>query len=157
MKFDKFKEWLVQNGAEVLIPTNPYEVVRFRANNQVSIIYKSKRGDMTFTGESEKAYDCYKHAKPWAGGNRKTGTPGVTTRTILERDGNLCFYCFKPMPPEDMSREHLLSQVHGGSNHLSNQVLAHRLCNSQASHLSIMEKIKIRERNRNVSLDSGSV
>lgn len=144
LKLDKFKDWLVQNGAEILIPTNEYELIRFRANNRVSIIYKSRRGT-TFTGESEKAYECFTSSKPWSGGNRTTGTPGVATRTLLERDGNICFYCFQPMPPGDMTREHLLPSVHGGSNHLSNQVLAHRECNVKAGHLSLIKKIKIRE------------
>jgi hypothetical protein len=146
MKVDSFKAWLEANGAEILKPTNDFEVIRFRANDQVSIVYKGKRG-YTLTGAAEKAYKCFVTSKPWSGTNKNLGRNCVDVRTLIQRDGDTCFYCFKPMTQDEMTREHLLSRAQGGRNHISNQVLCHRSCNQEAGHLSVMEKIRIREKN----------
>ena len=139
-----FKEWLARNGAEVLAPTNPYELVRFKANDNIGIIYTGKRGN-TCTGEAIEAVDCFFNAKSWRGGNKGTRRLSVDVRTLLERDGNLCFYCLQPLK-DDITREHLLSVTHGGKNHVSNLVLCHGKCNIRADSLSLMEKIRLRER-----------
>jgi len=67
---------------------------------------------------------------------------------LLRRDGNACFYCGEPTGEDDRSLEHLVARAHGGPDHLSNLVLAHRRCNAVAGHLSAMEKIRIREQRR---------
>lgn len=61
-KQDKFKSWLSEMGAVVLDTTNPYELVRFKTENGVSVIYEGKKG-VTFTGESEEAYDKFTTGK----------------------------------------------------------------------------------------------
>lgn len=49
----KFGKWLSANGAEVLATTNPYELVRFRGETGVSIIYRNDGGrPHKFTGEA---------------------------------------------------------------------------------------------------------
>lgn len=146
MKVENFKSWLVANGAEILQNTNDFEVIRFRANDKLSIIYKGRRG-YTLTGQAEKAYACFLNARSWSGTNKNIARNNVDVRTLIERDGDCCFYCFKPMTDDELTREHLLSKVHGGRNHIANEVLAHKSCNRQAGHLSVMEKIKIREKN----------
>lgn len=147
-KIEKFKEFLAARGAEILIPTNEYELVRFRTNGiLVSIIYTGKRGE-SFTNEALTAWEAFEGNKPWSGGNRvvkRIQNRSVKSRTIRSRDGDNCFYCGQPVSFEDESLEHLLASVHGGSNHISNLVLAHKKCNSDVGHLPIIEKIKIRE------------
>lgn len=72
-------------------------------------------------------------------GNRR-----AIVEKLLHRDGPECFFCGKRMK-DDISVEHLLSRSKGGSNHLDNLVLAHILCNSEASNRAIVDKIKMRE------------
>lgn len=145
-RIKKFKKWLKDRGAEVLSTTNQWELVRFKSGSETSIIYTSKTGKLTFTGEAKTAFDNYKYCGPWRAmkaTKRKPTNKSPELRTLLDRDGDLCFYCQEKMPDDDMSREHLLSLVHGGSYHMSNIVLAHRKCNNDAGSLSVMEKINI--------------
>lgn len=144
---ESFKRFLTARGAEVLSPTNPYERVRFRANDEVSVMYEGRRG-YSFVGEAEIAWNAFhgRGKRDWNANIRKPRrhmTPVV--RTLLDRDGDACFYCKEPMIDGQMSVEHLLALGHGGSDHLSNLVLAHPTCNAKVGHLSIMDKIKIRE------------
>lgn len=64
---------------------------------------------------------------------------------IRERDGDHCFYCLRVMSREQMTIEHLLPQKLKGSDSLQNLVLAHARCNELAGHLSIAEKVRLRE------------
>jgi len=66
---------------------------------------------------------------------------------LRERDGDHCFYCLKPMKRTQMTLEHLLARNLGGNNSLTNMVLAHARCNERAGHLSVSEKVRIREQN----------
>lgn len=145
---EKFKAFLITRGAELLIPTNEWELLRFKIAGRVSVLYRDKRGNQTFTNDGENALKAFKSNKPWVvEGKIKPirNKPSVEVRTLLERDGDRCFYCLGEMTPEQISKEHLLSRAHGGSNHISNLVLCHIACNNEAGHLSVMEKIKIRE------------
>lgn len=151
---ERFKQFLVRHGAQLLKPTNEYEVLRFKSNGVLSIVYTGRRG-ISMVGEAEDAYDAFKKSTPWRGcerGNKNQlkvkQVKDVTKRTLLERDGDGCFYCWTPMPPEDISIEHLLSLTQGGNSHVANLALAHVECNQQAAHLSVMEKIKLREARR---------
>lgn len=146
MNFEAFKKWLVEKGAEILTNTNRYEVIRFRANNEIGVVYHGKRGH-SYTGQAEEACRCFKKNLPWRGWNKTQRAYSIEVRSLFERDGNCCFYCFKPMSDDEITREHLLSLTHGGSNHISNLVLCHRTCNIEAGALSLREKIAIREKN----------
>ena len=64
----------------------------------------------------------------------------------MKRDGQLCFFCLKPVGV-DITVEHLIALVDSGPDHLSNKVLAHSVCNQKAGSLSVMEKIQVRESN----------
>jgi 5-methylcytosine-specific restriction endonuclease McrA len=141
----KFVAWLSTNGAEVLAVTNEWEIVRFRANGDLGVIYKNKVGRLTFQGSSEEAAMAFINNTPWRGNKAtKRRTKGsVIARTLIKRDGSLCFFCQLPMSEDNQSVEHLVAVTHGGPNHMSNFVLAHRGCNSDAGHLSAMEKIRI--------------
>lgn len=147
-RLDKFKEFLTARGAEILIPTNEYELIRFKAKDKVSIIYTGRRGE-TFTGEAAEAWHAFETNIPWNGGNRvvnRLQNRSVKSRTIRQRDGDACFYCGKSVSFEEESIEHFLPMTHGGTNHISNLALAHKKCNTDAGHLPIMAKIKLRDK-----------
>lgn len=147
-----FQTWLTANGAEVLVTTNPYEVVRFRGDAGVSIVY---RNDGTrphkLTGQAADAWAAFCQGRPMrftqAVQIRAKYEPVV--RTLIDRDGDACFYCSalfcEALPP---TREHLLSRTHGGPDHIANQALACGPCNRRAGHLSLAEKIRLRDQLR---------
>lgn len=151
-EIDSFKEWVVACGAELLLPTNPYEIVRFRAAGRAGIIYEKQNGVRTLTGEALGAWAAFKSKdgswKPERRVKRK-GKTAVMIRTLIARDGNICFYCGDPFsedcPP---TREHLVAVIHDGPNHLSNSFLSCNECNVEAGHLSAPEKIRLRDRKR---------
>lgn len=147
-KLKAFCAWLTGCGAEVLTPTNEYEIVRFRGNRGTSIVYRNERGHTTFTGESMDAWDAFRNAKPWKANppSRRRQASDVTTKALLERDGDLCFFCQRPLFMEPLSVEHLVPVASGGPNHIANYVLAHQSCNRRAGHMSAMEKVRIHVR-----------
>jgi hypothetical protein len=44
-RLDTFRKALIEAGGEVLGPTNPYEMLRFRTKHGVGVIYSGKRGE----------------------------------------------------------------------------------------------------------------
>jgi hypothetical protein len=145
----RFRDWLKAHGAEVLEPTNRYEVVRFATARETCVIYRGKRG-FSYTGEAQAAWDAFAGNRTWDAGSRQVKSAGARApkvRALLERDGEMCFYCHIPLL-EDCTLEHLLSKIHGGTNHIANLALAHQVCNRDASHLSVVEKVKLRESKR---------
>ena len=143
----KFRAFLTERGAEVLKPTSEWELIRFNCAAGVAIVYTDARGRTTFTGESLAAWNAFCTSGAWSAGTavkRKKLSPVI--QTLLDRDGDSCFYCWKTMDSTDQSVEHIVPVAHGGPNHISNLALAHRRCNAAAGHLSAMEKILRRER-----------
>lgn len=69
-----FAAWLAKNGAEIGIPTNPYEVIRYRAyigTKAVShIVYAKESGLLTWPGETQAHYAAF-----LAGGQIGSGYP----------------------------------------------------------------------------------
>lgn len=146
---DKFEAWLTARGAEVLSPTNEWEMCRFRTDRGTSVVYARKRGDLTWVGESGSAFDAYLRNGRWRGTdvsprNRKSSPD---CQFLRERDGDNCFYCYLPVEVHEESVEHLVARTHGGPDHVANMALAHRRCNQQAGHMPLMEKIQMREHN----------
>lgn len=147
---ERFRAWLSERGAEVLEPTNPFEVIRFRANGQTSVIYRNKKGHVSsWTGEAREAFKAFRSNGGWRG-NKRTRRRQMTPqqRAIRERDGDDCFFCGEFVDPDDTSVEHLCSLTHGGPHHVANLVLAHPDCNREAGNLSVAEKVRLRERMR---------
>jgi 5-methylcytosine-specific restriction endonuclease McrA len=68
-------------------------------------------------------------------GNRSRNAAGrrARKRTLLARDGGLCWICGRAMPADDMSVDHVVELSEGGSNLLDNLRLAHGRCNSERS------------------------
>lgn len=152
-EIEQFKAFVSAHGGEVLVPTNPYELVRFRGNGVTSIIYAKQNGTRTFTGEANAAWAAWKGQRPYQIGHptgRKSGKKlGPIDKAIEARDGAACFYCDQPFTDEaPRTREHLVALVHQGPNHLSNMFHACLPCNREAGHLSAPEKIRLREAKR---------
>ena len=151
-EIESFKKWLVERGAELLLPTNPYELVRFRAGGRAGIIYERQNGARTLTGEALGAWADFKSRdgswKPERRVKRKSKT-AIMVKTLIARDGNVCFYCGDPFTDETPpTREHLVAVIHDGPNHISNSFLSCQTCNTEAGHLSAPEKIRMRDRKR---------
>lgn len=151
----QFGEWVTARGGELLIPTNEWELARFRGDGVTSIIYTDKGGKMSYVGQARRAWLAFekgdtdfrfvkKTSNRYSGARRS-----VLVRTLLERDGPRCFYCAEEftdaLPP---TREHLVPKSAAGPDNLANQLLACEPCNLEAGHLSAVEKIKLRDRKR---------
>lgn len=149
LKIDDFKAWLAARGAEVLEPTNPYELLRFRTSRGVSVLYTKATGEQTPTGECALALKAYQKGGAWDAGvksSRVKLSPRV--KSLIARDGSCCFLCLQPMAEDDISIDHLVPVAHGGPNHMSNLVLMHPQCNHSVGHQPPIKKILLREQNR---------
>lgn len=147
----KFRKWLNQNGSEILAPSTEYEVLRFLGSKTVAVVYRNNAGRLSWVNGADEAWWAYKQQLPWRaavkrGGKRNTNAARTRHRiaTLLERDGDECFLCGEPLN-DDITIEHLVAKTHGGPDHLSNLCLAHEGCNSGAKHLSVVEKVRVRE------------
>ena len=150
---ERFRQWLVDRGAEALAATNPYEELRFSANGNVGIIYSNtKNSRLRVTGEAIPAWRAFSTGGDWkakATSERKRNKKlPVDVRAMIDRDGRGCFYCGHEMEEFEMTREHMVSVICDGTNHLANLVLAHRVCNQRAGNLSVAEKVRLRDRMR---------
>lgn len=151
-QINNFKYWLSERGAELLPPTNSYEVVRFRCNHGTGVVYTGKKGNKFSDPFVSDAFSCYSNSKKWDGKFKTVRrVSGKHKRELLIRDGDECFYCGEVMPEDDITKEHLFSIAQGGRDHINNCVLAHKLCNDKAGHLPIIEKVKMREKMRELS------
>lgn len=139
-----FSKEIKAKGAEILGPTNPYEQLRFRTKYGVGVIYKSLRGRITWNAEAKQVR--------WHMNNEKGSLAPVrvvgrrkdkgTVNALLNRDGDECFFCGKPLG-DNVTVEHLVAVAHGGPNHISNLFLAHFECNSEAGHMSAPAKVQL--------------
>lgn len=146
-RLESFKAWLVANGASMGTPTNDWELVRYYGSKGACVIYFNKHGRMTAVGEAGPAYKAFSEGRSYRVGDRTRRTPmSPVVRAIRTRDGDNCFYCLTAVSEEDETVEHMVAVTHEGPNHMSNYVLAHRDCNIQAGHLSVMEKVRIRDK-----------
>lgn len=141
VNLDKFKTFIQESGATMLLPTNPYEEIRFRSKDGIGIVYSNKKGNINLVGVANLAYEFFVRNKKWkAGRGYYCWERPQILDAIIARDGKNCFYCGKELG-EDMTVEHLLAQTHGGGNSLSNLCLTHADCNQKAGSLSLTEKI----------------
>ena len=76
-------------------------------------------------------------------------------QALKERDGNRCFYCGFKMKflvgrfgevnhPRFATIEHLLDRKYGGTDALTNLVLAHRRCNNDRAEMPLLQKLQSR-------------
>lgn len=147
-KLPAFKDFLAARGAEVLTPTNEWEVVRFKTRTGVAVVYRNSKGTITAAGPARDALEAFVSQGTWSAGvrtRRDNRYRSVEVRTLLERDGDDCFLCRLPLG-NDITVEHLVPVAAGGPNHIGNKALAHQACNLRMGHLSLMEKIVLREK-----------
>lgn len=146
-KLAAFKSWLAMRGAELLVPTNEWEIVRFKAQGVTAVVYQNSGGRLSLVGPAEEAWTAYRTGKSWDGAakvvSRAKRTPLV--KALIARDGHDCFFCGKPMEAGDETVEHLVPIICGGTNHIANLALAHARCNQEGGNLSVVEKIRLRE------------
>lgn len=144
---DKFKSWLSEMVAVVLDTTNPYELVRFKTENGVSVVYEGKKG-ITFTGESEDAYNKFTDGKKWRTVSRRRKQLRAKKARLAARDGKRCFAHGEKMTFDKLTIEHLLSFSHGGSDHESNLALVCEPCGTKLGNLPITRKIEMMQKLR---------
>lgn len=137
----KFTKWLEARGVEILPVTNEYELLRFKGK-QVGVIYKTGNTSGEFAHNALKAF---KNNSKWDGAPISTGrhkSYSKEKKAILLRDGTKCFYCGEELG-EDITIEHLIPLASGGSNSLSNMVLAHECCNQYVNTMPIYQKMEV--------------
>lgn len=160
-----FLAWIAEQGGEVGTPTNPYEVVRYRAYRQHSkkaethIVYAKESGLLTWMAGTKEHYKNFLRAapideqQPRKAKSGKTGSAkrarhkAISRASLLLRDGGDCWYCGKPMG-EDCTIEHLVAKADGGRNTMSNYALAHQRCNLLAADKPLVEKMALRAKLR---------
>lgn len=151
--FAEFKIWIAARGGEVLEPTNQWEVVRFRGEGKTSIIYTKKNGGVTFTGDASAAWNAFERRDDTFRLTKKAPRMSQAkrepiVRTLIERDGNRCFYCATSFDEVKPTKEHLVPRTAGGPDHLSNLFLSCEPCNQEVGHASAPEKIRFRDLKR---------
>ena len=142
-----FKDWLREHGCEIQEPSNEYELVRFRSTIGVGVIYIGQKGLSCNVPFVTDALTLFLTGSQWEAGKvtpKKRCPSPKRKKELLLRDGDRCFYCGRLLE-SDITEEHLVSVSQGGYNHLDNIVLAHFKCNSLAGHMSLIEKIQLRD------------
>ena len=145
---ERFSEFLTVAGADLLPPTNEYELARFKTVNGVCVAYRNKKGAVSFSNDHARAaWEAFVADKKWLASAMHKRAPRQNVEAKLrKRDGDGCFFCDLPFTEEaPPTLEHLLSIAHGGNNHLSNLVLAHGECNLKADSMPVIEKVKLRD------------
>jgi hypothetical protein len=157
-----FVAFVAEQGGEIGMPTNAYEVCRYKAfwrgTSKIAthIVYAKENGLLAFTGSSLGHYRAYLDGAPMeelpgAPSKPKTAAAKTVSKSakarakLIERDGDGCWFCAAPLG-DDATIEHLIPKAKGGLNALANYVLAHRKCNADAADLPLVEKIAMRAR-----------
>ncbi len=143
-ELDRFKTWLAKHGAEI-VPPKANEVIRFRNGRHKGVVQRTKKGELVLSPVAGAYFEAFTDKRPMPAKpvRQNIKTPSII-ENLLARDGTNCFYCHEPLG-EDLTREHLFSQAHGGPAHIANLALAHKRCNADARDLPVVEKIKRRD------------
>lgn len=162
-----FRAFLAERGCDLLAPTNKYEALRFKRAGRNNVVYRKANGRFTVVGNDiDLAVSAFSAVErrgrrgkitvqeampvpPIVAARRAKLRGSAVHRALLARDGDGCFYCGKRLR-DDQSREHLLAVALGGTDRLDNLVLAHHACNVKAGELSLVDKIKLRDKMRRV-------
>lgn len=162
LKADEFAAYLARNGAEVGVPTNGYEVIRYRAFWQDSgratthIIYTKESGLLTYTGGSKDHYEAFMAGEPLPEvaatldekRTRRLKNTSSVRAQLRKRDGDCCWFCGGLLESAESNVEHLINISDGGTNALPNLVLAHTACNTMAGNLPLAKKLELRAKLR---------
>lgn len=140
----KISSFLIENGAAIIDPTNPYEVMRYKMNGSgVVVIYRKGNGDLNVPDAARDHLKCFEQGRAIERKKRpdKQHKDGLVGR-LLDRDGQDCCICGKDLG-EDITIEHWVSIKDGGNNSLANLGLAHEACNRLVDSNPVSEKVKI--------------
>lgn len=168
LDLEGFVQYLRDRGAEVLRPTNEWELVRYKAKwrgtttEAVHIVYTKANGMLTFAQGSAGHYRAFTQRaelevyqgprKPPVfeveGSVKPVSRAAKIREVLIKRDGEACWFCGVFMSKEDRTIEHLVPRSRGGANHVENYVLAHQECNRRAGNMSVREKRVLRDRIR---------
>lgn len=152
MNIEKFRQWLIKNGAIVLDSTNEFEIIRFESRKGLGLIYANKRGMISrINAVAKPLTDAFETGLDLALSPIKSSRRSLSTvmmELLSARDGWNCFYCGTELTSESCTGEHLCPKAHGGPNHPSNMVLSCEPCNQKAGNLPIVEKLKLQRRKK---------
>lgn len=157
-----FLAYVANEGGEVCKPTNPYEVVRYRAywrgtkQAATHIVYAKESGLLTWMMGSKGHYRAFlagapmeelpeaaPKSDPRLTQHRVLPKGAQIRQRLLARDGDECWFCGKPMG-DDCTIEHLIAKADGGRNSMSNYALAHQRCNQLAADKPLVAKLALR-------------
>lgn len=159
---EAFLAYVRDSGGEVLPPTNPWEIARYRAKWRgsdavdVHIVYKKANGRLTYTKGSEDHYRAFVLSAPMeelpklspknttARAKRTKPKTADLRRKLVERDGDVCWFCGCFLNGDE-TIEHLVAKARGGFNTLDNYALAHAECNRRAGSLPLVGKLALRQ------------
>lgn len=159
----KFADWLRNCGAEVIAPTNEWELLRIVAKNQTLVAYRNSRGEQTWPKALVTFWEQKKKGiAPQLGNpqNHLRGNRLARIKKLADRDDWQCWFCGRPLCPPDRppkegetaaTIEELCPRQVGGPTHIKNQTLACRDCNVLAGNLSVVEKVALREKLRGMA------
>lgn len=143
IKFKNFDQYLDAIGADKIETKSCWEIARFRANNEVCVVYEGKRGASFSNPLAEKIYKSFLEKKLINIQSEKRQSLGAKFKLkIYERDGNKCFYSGKEMAIDEATIEHLIPLSRGGKNNIDNLVLCLREENLKMADRPLIEKIK---------------
>jgi hypothetical protein len=156
------KTRLIAAGAEVLQPSNVWEVLRFRSSVGVGVVYRNKSDKLTANEHALEAFALLnKPGKallcpaPVQQVAKTSKSRQHQLAAVIERDGPSCFYCTTPLKlgapqgdPLHPTREHLVPTNQGGPDNIANIFASCEPCNREAGHKSAPEKIAMRDRKR---------
>lgn len=161
-KTAEFAAYLAQNGADIGVPTNGYEMIRYKAfwegsqKAQTHIVYTRDNGLLTYTGASREHYEAFQAGDPLPESaatvdekrvRRSKNTSGIRQK-LRQRDGDCCWYCGGLLASAESNVEHLINISDGGTNALANLVLTHTACNTKAGNQPLAKKLELRGRLR---------
>lgn len=69
-------------------------------------------------------------------------------RILAIRDGKECYYCGVDLPKDQLTVEHILAKIDGGSDHMHNLCLACKPCNVKVDAMPIVKKMEYRKEMR---------
>lgn len=164
LRIKDFTEWLHTHGfAEFMEHDFEVDLLVYHYDGEVCRVQELLDGSVRWIGSSHAHYHLFELGRECPALKTKTVSKsqrkrqrkrGSLLNRIIERDGRECFYCGKHVDHGEETIEHLLPQSaakhHPGTlyvvNDIRNLVLAHHLCNHKAGELSVVEKVKLRER-----------
>lgn len=141
--FKNFDEYLDQIGADKIQITSSWELSRFRANNEICVVYCNKKGNISFSNSlADKVYSAFRDKRLINIQSEKRKSLGDKFKfKIYERDGHKCFYSGKKMAIEEATIEHLIPLSRGGKNNIDNLVLCLSEENAKMANKPLVEKI----------------